>query len=96
MSNFRDRADIPPVLRLVHNLCHRPALRFGLARDPSSRFRDPRFASFLADANGSYASSDVRGATLRGRKLLRRLFVFSVAAGAAWVLVESAKALSVF
>ena len=42
------------MLRFLRNLCHRPAIRFGLARDPRSRFRNGRFASFLSESNRGY------------------------------------------
>ena len=38
-----------PVLRFLLNLCHRPAIRFGLLRDPRGRFREPRFVSLCMD-----------------------------------------------
>ena len=85
-----------PVLRFLINLCHRPAIRFGLARDPRSRFRNGRFASFLAESNGHRGDPNRHDAVLRGRRLLRQILVLLLASGAAWVVVESAQALSVF
>jgi len=83
------------VLRFLFNLCRRPAIRFGLATDRRSRHRNPRFASFLADTNrGNH--TDMHDAVLRGRKLFRQLLLLLLAGGGAWVLVESARALSVF
>jgi hypothetical protein len=87
---------MPGVLRAVLNLCHRPALRFGLVRDPRGRFRDPRFVSFMASSNRKALDTDVHDAVLRGRKVMRACGKFALAAGVAWVLLESAKALSVF
>ena len=84
------------VFRVLLNLCHRPAVRFGLRRDPRGRFRDPRFASFLAESNRGGNDSDFHDTLLRGRKLMRNLLRLSVAGGGAWILLESAKALSVF
>jgi hypothetical protein len=85
-----------PVLRVLLNLCHRPAVRFGLARDPRGRFRDPRFVSFLAQTNRKMLDTDLHDVVLRGRKLMRNLFCLALAGGCAWIVLESAKALSVF
>ncbi len=85
-----------PVLRFLLNLCHRPVVRFGLRRDRRGRFRDPRFVSFMAQGNRKALDTDLHDAVLRGRKLVRTLFKFALAGGCAWVVLESAKALSVF
>jgi hypothetical protein len=84
------------VLRYLINLCRRPAIRFGLARDPRSRRRDPCFASFLAENNRSRPDMDRHDAVLRGRKLMRQGVGLLLAGGGAWVLVESARALTMF
>jgi hypothetical protein len=84
------------VLRALLNLCRRPPIRFGLRRDPRGRFREPRFASFLAEGNRKPLDSDMHDAVLKGRKAMKALFAAGLAIGAAWVVIESAKALSVF
>lgn len=84
------------MFRVLLNLCHRPAVRFGLKRDPRGRFRDPRFASFIAESNRKPLDTDFHDAVLRGRKFVRSLFKLAVAGGCAWVVLESAKALSIF
>lgn len=84
------------MLRVLLNLCHRPAVRFGLRRDPRGRFRDPRFVSFMTASNRKILDTDLHDAVLRGRKLMRYAFKFALAGGCAWVVLESAKALSVF
>lgn len=84
------------MLRALLNLCHRPAIRLGLRRDPRGRFRDPRFVSFLAQSNRKALDTDLHDAVLRGRRLIRNLLMLAVAGGGAWVLLESAKALSMF
>lgn len=84
------------MLRVLLNLCHRPAVRFGLKRDPRGRFRDPRFASFIAESNRKPLDTDFHDAVLRGRKFVRTLFKLAVAGGCAWIVLESAKALSIF
>jgi hypothetical protein len=84
------------VLRFLLNLCHRPAVRFGLRRDVRGRFRDPRFVSFMGQSNRKSLDTDLHDAVLRGRKVMRMLFKLALAGGCAWVVLESAKALSVF
>ena len=84
------------MLRVLVNFCRRPALRFGLGRDPRGRFRDPRFASFMAQTNRRTLDSDHHDAVLKGRKLMKSIFRLGLALGGAWVVLESAKALSVF
>ncbi|HVS52953.1 MAG TPA: hypothetical protein VHD62_11420 [Opitutaceae bacterium] len=84
------------MLRVLLNLCHRPAVRFGLRRDPRGRFRDPRFVSFMTQSNRKALDTDLHDAVLRGRRIMRNLFRLALAGGCAWVVLESAKALSVF
>ena len=84
------------MLRVLLNLCHRPAIRFGLLRDPRGRFRDPRFASFMLQSNRKSLDTDLHDAVLRGRKMMRNVFRLALVGGVAWVVLESAKALSVF
>jgi hypothetical protein len=88
--------EMPPVLRALIRFCHRPSVRFGLRRDPRGRFRDPRFASFIGQSNRTKLDTDFHDTVLRGRKFMKNLFRLSLAGGLAWVVVESAKALSVF
>ena len=84
------------MLRAALNLFHRPAIRFGLAQDSRSKLRDPRFVSYLAQSNQKKLDTDFHDAVLRGRKMMRTLFRFALIGGCAWVIVESARALSVF
>jgi hypothetical protein len=83
-------------VRAFLNLFRRPAVRFGLARGRRGRFRDPRFVSFLAQSNRRTLDTDFQDAVLRGRRLLKLALVLGAAVGGAWVVVESAKALTLF
>jgi hypothetical protein len=85
-----------PVLRFLLNLCHRPALRFGWSRDARSRHRNTNFASFMAENNRRRHDIDRHDAILRGRRVARNLLMLLLAGGGTWIVVESAKALSVF
>lgn len=83
------------VLRFLLNLGHRPTIRFGLRRDQRGRFRDPRFASFLSQ-NNRKLDTDLHDAVLMGRKVMKNVLRVGVTLGAAWIVLESAQALSVF
>ncbi len=80
----------------LKNLFHRPAIRFGMAVDSRGKFRDPRFVSFISQSNRKTLNTDFQDAVLRGRKVLRFALVAALVGGGAWVLLESAHALSMF
>ena len=81
---------------LLKNLFHRPAIRFGMAQGNRGKFRDPRFVSFISQSNRKTLNTDFQDALLQGRKLVRYALVAVLVCGGAWVLVESAHALSMF
>jgi hypothetical protein len=81
---------------LLKNLFHRPAIRFGLPQDGRGKFRDPRFVSFITQSNRKTLNTDFQDAVLRGRKVFRFALVVALVTGGAWVLLESAHALSMF
>ena len=82
--------------RFFRALRHRPAVRFGLARDGRGRLRDPQFVSFVALSNRKMLDTDFQDAVLRGRKVVRRVIQGLLVFGGAWIVLESARALSVF
>ena len=84
------------MLSLLKNLFHRPVIRFGLARDRRGKFRDPRFVSFISQSNRKTLNTDFQDAVLQGRKVFRYALVAVLVCGGAWVVVESAHALSMF
>jgi hypothetical protein len=84
------------MLRVLKNLFHRRVHRSGMRRDGRSRFRDPRFVSFLASNNRKTLNTDFQDALLRGRRLIKHALVLVAIAGAAWVMLESARAVSLF
>jgi hypothetical protein len=84
------------VLSLLKNLFHRPVIRFGLPRSGRGKFRDPRFVSFISQNNRKALNTDFKDAVLQGRKIFRYALVAALICGGAWVLVESAHALSMF
>jgi hypothetical protein len=84
------------MLTLFRNAFHRPAIRFGLARDGHGKFRDPRFVSFISESNRKTLNTDFQDAVLRGRKIARYALVVALVCVGAWVVLESAHALSMF
>jgi len=52
--------------------------------------------SFLSQNNRKTLNTDFQDAVLRGRRLVRNLLILAAAAGASWIVLESAKALSLF
>jgi len=84
------------VLTTLKNLIRRPAIKFGLARDSRSRFRNPGFASFMSQRNNKLLNTDLQDAVLRGRRWVKQGLWLVLFAGVAWIALESAKALSIF
>ena len=60
------------------------------------RFRNPQFVSFMAQNNRRRIDPNLHDAVLRGRKMVRNVLRFALAGGCAWIVLESAKALSIF
>jgi len=87
---------IKAVFRALKNFLHRPAIRMGMARDARGPLRDPRFVSFMAQNNRTKLDTNFHDAVMNGRRLLRHGLVILVVVGCTWVVIESAKALSVF
>lgn len=50
----------------------------------------------MAKNNRRNLDTDLRDAVLQGRKLMKNLLRLGLALGGAWVVLESARALSVF
>lgn len=84
------------MLRALKNLFHRPAIRMGMARGRRGGLRDPRFVSFMSHNNRPKLDTNFHDNVIRGRRVLRHVLVLVVAGGCAWVVLESAKAISVF
>ena len=88
----------PPasMLPLIKNLFHRPVIRFGMASDANHRFRNPRFVSFINESNRKTLNTDFQDAVLKGRRFFRLALVACAVCAAAWIVLESAHALSMF
>ena len=84
------------MISLIKSLVHRPAIRNGMARDSRGKFRDPRVVSFISDFNRKTLNTDFQDAVLRGRKFARYALVATLVGVGAWIVIESAHALSMF
>ena len=84
------------MLRVVQHLFHRPAIRLGNLDDGRGICRNARFASFLVESNRKPLDTHFHDTLLRARKLLRQALTVALAGGCAWIVYESARALSVF
>lgn len=88
------------MLSVLKNLFHRPAIRMGRvdnSRIQTTRLRNAQFVSFVVETGSLRPfSTDRFDVRLRRRKLVKAALTLSFAAGVAWVVLESAKALSMF
>ena len=89
------------MLRIVKSWFHRPAIRMGRvdnSRIQTTRLRNAQFVSFFSE-NGNlntHGGTDRYESRLRFRKRLKFFFGLCVAAGGAWIVIESARALTLF
>lgn len=84
----------------IKNLFHRPAIRMGRVDNSlirTTRLRNAQFVSFMSQ-NESMApfSTDRYDTRLRRRKLIKAALIAATVAGLAWLILESASALTMF
>ena len=96
LEKTNKKFDVFAMWRALKRLWHGPAVRLGLARADHGRFRDPRFVSFLVQNNRRTVDTNRQDVVLRGRRLAKQALIALVAAGGAWFILESARALSTF
>ena len=87
------------MLRAFRHWLHRPALRMASvdnSRIHTTRTQNAQFISYLVESGFRQVNPDRYEASLRRRRLGRNLLVAAMAGGLAWVVIESAKALSMF
>ncbi len=84
------------MLRAWLRLLPLPRSRRPFRPELHGRFRNPQFVSFMAQNNRRRIDSDLHDAVLRGRKIMKHTLRFALAGGCAWVVLESARALSIF
>ena len=88
------------LLTLLKNWFHRPAIKMGRvdnSRIHTTRLRNAQFVSFITESRSLKAwNSDRYESRLRWRKRVKAFLGLSFAAGGAWVVIESARALTMF
>jgi len=87
------------MLRALLLKLRRPAIRMASvdnSRIRTTRTQNAQFISYLVESGFRQVNPDHYEASLRRRRLGRGLLVGMLAAGLAWVVIESAKALSAF
>ena len=88
------------MLYALKNLFHRPAIRMGRvdnSRIQTTRLRNAQFVSFMSQSDSlAPMSMDRYDTKLRRRKRLKYTFALAIAIGVAWVVIESAHAISMF
>jgi hypothetical protein len=88
------------MLRLLKNLFRRPAIRMGRvdnSRINTTQLRNAQFVSFISQSGSlSPVNTDRYENRLRRRKQLKLFLTLTFTAGGAWVVLESARALTLF
>ncbi len=88
------------MLCTLKSLFRRPAIQMGRvdnSRIQTTRIRNAQFVSFVVETGSLRPfTTDRYDSRLRRRKWVKAGLSLSFAAGAAWVVIESAKALSMF
>lgn len=88
------------LLNVVKHWFHRPAIKMGRVDNScihTTRLRNAQFVSFMTESHSLRAwSSDRYDNRLRWRKRLKAFLVLAMTAGGAWVVIESARALTMF
>ena len=87
------------MLRAFRHLFHRPAVRMGPvdnSRIRITRTRNAQFISYLTESGFRKVNADRYESSLRWRRFVKHALLWFLAAGGAWVAIESARALSKF
>lgn len=87
------------MLRRMRQLFYRPAIRMGSvdnSRIHTTQTKNAQFISYLVESGFRQVNVDRYESTLRRRRALRGVLVCLLAAGAIWVVIESARAISMF
>jgi hypothetical protein len=88
------------MLYALKNLFHRPAIRMGRVDNSmiqTTRLRNAQFVSFMSQCDSlAPMSTDRYDLKLRRRKFLKAVLFLGMIAGCAWIIIESAHAISMF
>jgi len=84
----------------LKNLFHRPAIRMGRVDNSliqTTRLRNAQFVSFMSQGDSlAPMSMDRYDTKLRRRKRIKAALILGVIIGFAWIIIESAHAISMF
>lgn len=88
------------MLYALKSLFHRPAIRMGRVDNSlfqTTRLRNAQFVSFMSQSESlAPFCSDRYESKLRRRKFVKTALLASLIAGAAWIIIESASAITMF
>jgi hypothetical protein len=87
------------MLREWRHWLHRPAIRMGSvdnSRIHTTTTKNAQFISYLVESGFRRVNVDHYETSLRRRRLGKALLFLMLGAGGAWVIIESARALSMF
>ena len=87
------------MLRKIRHWFHQPAIRMGPidnSRIRTNRVKNAQFVSYLAESGFRQVNADHYETSLRRRRLLKHALLWLLFGGGAWVVIESARALSRF
>jgi hypothetical protein len=87
------------MLRQIRHWFYRPAIRMGPvdnSRIHTTRVKNAQFVSYLTESGFRRVNADRYESSLRRRRLLKQGLLLLLIGGGAWIVIESAKALSTF
>lgn len=87
------------MIRWLSIMLHRPAFRADPrlhVRRGATRTQNSQFLSFLHDSGFRRVNPDLYERSLRRRRTVMAAFTWAAVAGFAWIVIESAQALSMF
>jgi hypothetical protein len=85
------------LLLRIRQWFHRPAIRMGPidnSRIHTTRIKNAQFVSYLTETGFRQVNADRYESSLHRRRLVKRVLVVLLIGGGAWVVIESARALS--
>jgi hypothetical protein len=83
----------------IRHWLRRPVVRMGPIDNScirTTRTKNAQFLSYLAESGFRQVNADRYESSLRRRRLLKHALLWLLAGGGAWVVIESARALSMF
>lgn len=87
------------MLRAMRQWFYRPAIRMWSvdnSRIHTTQTKNAQFISYLVESGFRQVNGDRYESSLRRRRLVKGLLFWALVAGGAWILIESARALSMF